>query len=142
MCTKYCILLSVELAQLLLVTVVSILTLLLVVVGFQALLILRDFRKTVKKLNNVLEDAHSVSSSIAKPIAGTGNILESFRQMKNMVDYVSSAKSTKGTKSTTHSAGSGQESTTSKEEIQTTQVFLAPKPQARVFKRNGRPLTS
>lgn len=132
-----------ELAQILLVGVVSILTLLLVVVGIQAMFILRDFRKSIKRFNNILEDAQSVSSSIAKPLSSTGNVFESFRQMKNMVDYV--AKRPEANKQKQKKIDDTQkviQTIRQDEEVSSSQVFLTSKPQARVFKRNGRPLTS
>lgn len=109
-----------DLAQLLLVVVVTVLTLLLVFVGLQSLFILRDFRKSIKKFNNILEDAKSVSSSIAKPFSVSTNIFENFRQVKDIVDYVAKRP----------------------EETPAKKIFLSSKPHGRVFKRNGRPLTS
>jgi len=43
--------------QTLLIVVVASLTLLLVIVGFQVMLIIIDLRKAIKRLNSILEDA-------------------------------------------------------------------------------------
>jgi len=56
-------------AQLLLIFVVSILTILLTVVGIEVFLILKEFKKSVEKINKILDDGGIISESIAKPIS-------------------------------------------------------------------------
>jgi hypothetical protein len=62
-------------AQVLLVTVVVILTLLLVILGIQVLLILKELKETIMKINKVLDDAGIISESVSTPIASMSSIL-------------------------------------------------------------------
>lgn len=62
-------------AQLLLFLVVIILTLLLVVLGVQVFLILKEFKNTVSKFNKVLDDAGIITESVSTPIASLSTVL-------------------------------------------------------------------
>lgn len=62
-------------AQLILLIVVVLLTLLLVLLGLQVFFILKEFRKTVSKINKVLDDTGVISESIATPIGNLSGIL-------------------------------------------------------------------
>lgn len=79
-----------EPTQILLFAVVTILTILLLVVGIQVFFILRDTKKTLDKINKVLDDAGLVSGSVAKPIFGFANFVEGLKNIKNLADFVSS----------------------------------------------------
>lgn len=71
-----------ENAQTLLVVVVVALTVLLVIVGVQVFLIMLDLRKSVKRLNSILEDA-ILGGGLIRPDKLTG-VLEMFRKSKKM----------------------------------------------------------
>lgn len=62
-------------AQILLLTVVGVLTLLLVVLGVQVFLILKEVRSTLSKANKVLDDAGVISRSISTPVSSLSTIL-------------------------------------------------------------------
>ena len=68
--------------QILLVIVVSSLTILLFVVGIQIVLVIIDLRKSVKRLNSLLEDA-VLGGGLIKPDKITG-ITEMLRKDKKM----------------------------------------------------------
>jgi len=68
--------------QKLLVIVVISLTVLLVVVGFQVVLIILDLRKAVKRLNSILEDS-ILGGGLIRPEKLTG-VLEMIRKNKKM----------------------------------------------------------
>lgn len=68
--------------QKLLTIVIISLTLLLVVVGIQVILIFIDLRKTIRRLNNILEDS-ILGGGLIKPEKLTG-ILEMFRRRKKV----------------------------------------------------------
>jgi len=59
--------------QILLIIVVSVLTAILAIIGIQVVYILRESRRSIEKFNKILEDAGTVSASIAKPIASLSN---------------------------------------------------------------------
>lgn len=55
--------------QVLLIIVITVLSVVLVFIGVQVFLILREFQQSIKKVNKMLDDAGMVSEAIAKPIA-------------------------------------------------------------------------
>lgn len=62
-------------AQILLLIVVLILTILLIVLGLQVYYILRELYKTINKINKILDDAGTISESVAQPISNLSDIL-------------------------------------------------------------------
>ncbi len=66
--------------QTLLIVVIVSLTLLLIVVGVQVLLMITDLRKSVKRLNAILEDS-VLGGGLIRPEKLTG-VLEMFRKKK------------------------------------------------------------
>ena len=63
--------------QILLITVVSLLSILLLVLGIQVFLILREVKNTISRANKVLDDAGAISQSISKPVESFSTILSS-----------------------------------------------------------------
>jgi hypothetical protein len=59
----------IDTTQVLLIVVITTLTILLTVIGVQVFFILREFKRTIEKMNKMLDDAGVISESIAKPIA-------------------------------------------------------------------------
>jgi hypothetical protein len=72
-------------AQILLVVVVLVLTVILSLVGFEVFLILKEFKKTVSKTNKILDDTGLISESVAKPIAGLSGFLTGLKDSANIV---------------------------------------------------------
>lgn len=62
-------------AQLLLFIVILVLTILLVVLGVQVYLILRDLRHTIAKANKVLDRAGEITESVSAPISSLSSII-------------------------------------------------------------------
>jgi hypothetical protein len=56
-------------AQTALFIVIIVLTVLLVVLGVQVFFILRELKKTINKVNKVLDDTGVITESVSKPIA-------------------------------------------------------------------------
>lgn len=77
-----------EPTQILLAVVVTILTGLLVFIGAQVFFILRDFQKTLKKMNKILDDAGIVSDTVVKPIIGIASFVEGIKGIKGIVDLL------------------------------------------------------
>ena len=61
-------------AQTALFLVVIILTILLVVLGVQVFFILRELRKTLEKVNLVLDDAAMITESVSKPLSSLSSL--------------------------------------------------------------------
>lgn len=78
-----------ELTQILLFSVVTILTLLLVVVGVQVFLILWRAKKTLDRLNKILDDAHILTNSVIRPITGMMSFVEGLKSLKSLVSFIS-----------------------------------------------------
>src|SRR3989344_563602 len=76
-----------EPTQILLAVIVTILTGLLVFVGVQVFLILREMQKTLQKLNKILDDAGIVTDSVVKPIIGVANFVEGMKGIKGEIPY-------------------------------------------------------
>ena len=66
-------------AQLMLIIVVVILTGLLLILGIQVYLILREFRKTIVKANKVLEEIEILTQSVAEPLSKLSSFTTSFK---------------------------------------------------------------
>lgn len=56
-------------AQILLIGVIVALSLLFIILGIQVFLILREFQKTVRKANKVLDDTSVITESISGPVS-------------------------------------------------------------------------
>jgi len=79
----------VDLTQLLLLVIIVILTTLLVVVGIQVFLLIRDLRKTLKKIDLITQEASEVSGKIKSAIS---SILEMRLNIKTFSKIVSFLK--------------------------------------------------
>lgn len=66
-------------APVILILVIVSLTLLLIVLGVQVFLILRDLRKTIAKANKVLDNTGSITESVSAPISSLSSLLMGIR---------------------------------------------------------------
>ncbi len=69
----------IDLTQVLLVVVITTLTILLSFIGIQVVFILREVRRSLEKVNKMLDDAGMITESIAHPIAGIGGMLDGLK---------------------------------------------------------------
>ncbi len=70
------------LVQLLLIAVISTLTILVSAAAFQVFQILHEFRLTLKKINRILDNTHTLSESAARPVTAVN---EFFTEVKDLV---------------------------------------------------------
>jgi hypothetical protein len=89
-------------AQILLITVVSVLTLLLVILGIQVFLILREVKNTLSKANRVLDDAGVISKSISTPVSSLSTILSGVKLGSLIASFLSDRKKPSGKKEENH----------------------------------------
>lgn len=61
-------------AQIVIILVVLILTALIVATGLQFFKILQEFRKTIQKINKMLDDSGIVTETVAKSVAGLSGV--------------------------------------------------------------------
>ncbi len=65
--------------QILLVTVVTILTIILAVIGIQVVFILQEFRRMLERTSKIMEDAGRVTEGISTSFTGVSGILAGFK---------------------------------------------------------------
>ncbi len=74
--------------QILLIIVVSVLTAILAVIGIQVVYILRESRRSIEKVNKILEDARTVSEAVTKPIVSLSNSLGSLSGLTGFFSWL------------------------------------------------------
>ena len=89
----------IDLAQGLLVAVIVVLTSLLVVIGLQVVNILKEFKKSLEKINKILDDAGVISGGVAKPISDFSDFFEGvkggFKIIELLLDFLRERKEKK-----------------------------------------------
>lgn len=86
----------IDLAQAVLVMVVTTITVLLVVIGIQVYNILKELQETIKKANKILDDAGTVSESVAKPISSLSDVLSGASGVTGLFSWLMGRKKKKG----------------------------------------------
>ena len=81
--------------QILLLIVITVLSSVLTVAGLEVIKILKEFRVSIQKLNQVLDDAHLLTSSVAKPVVGISNFISGLKSGIDVVSLLLSAKKKK-----------------------------------------------
>jgi preprotein translocase subunit YajC len=81
--------------QILLIVVVSILTVVLAIIGIQIFLILKEGRRSVEKVNKILDDAGTLSSSVTKPISSLFNSFGGFSGFSGILGWLINRKKKK-----------------------------------------------
>ncbi len=76
--------------QIILIVILAILTINLIAVGVYVILVLRDFRETVKKANEVLDNVHQVTDIVANPITTIAGIIAGVTKGVRAVRAISS----------------------------------------------------
>lgn len=66
-----------DLTQSIILSIIIVLTIFLVVLGFQVFFVLRDFRKTIFRMNKFLDDADNLVTQVKKPVETAGNLITS-----------------------------------------------------------------
>jgi hypothetical protein len=75
-----------DITQLLLVIVVTVLTVLLVVIGVQVVYILKEMRKSLEKVNAMLDDANTVTGGISRTFNGATGLIEGIKTGLSLVN--------------------------------------------------------
>ncbi|PIU33349.1 hypothetical protein COY29_05835 [Candidatus Woesebacteria bacterium CG_4_10_14_0_2_um_filter_39_14] len=74
--------------QILLIIVVSVLTAVLAVIGIQVFLILKEGKRSVEKVNKILDNAGKVSEAITKPITSLSGSLGSLSGLGGLFSWL------------------------------------------------------
>jgi len=78
--------------QLLLIAVVTVLTVLLTIIGVQVFFILKEIKRSIEKLNKMLDDAGLISESVARPIASLSNSITGVSGIAGLLGWLSQRK--------------------------------------------------
>lgn len=68
-----------ESTQILLIVVVTVLTIILTIIGIQFFFILKEFKKSLEKINKMLDDGTLVSGAFAKSVTGISGVLQGIK---------------------------------------------------------------
>jgi len=71
--------------QILLLLVVTVLTTLLTLAGFQVYFILKELRQTMKLLNQSMTDVNTITNSVAKPVAGISGFMMGLKSGSDVI---------------------------------------------------------
>lgn len=82
-------------AQVLLIVVVTTLTILLTFIGIQVFFILREVRRSIEKVNKILDDAGIMSESVVKPIASLSNSITGLSGITGLLGFLTSRRKKK-----------------------------------------------
>jgi len=82
-----------ETAQIVLVSVITVLTIVLALVGLQLVFIFRSVRSTISRVNGVLDDARNVASKFSH---STDSLSGAFVGLKAVLSLISSVQHKKG----------------------------------------------
>lgn len=75
--------------QTLLVAVITALTVLLTVIGIQVVQILKEVRKTLEKVNSVLDESGRIVTSISQPLEGASDFIRGLKKGANIINLLS-----------------------------------------------------
>lgn len=79
-------------AQILLFSVVGILTVLLVVLGIQVFFILKELRSTLSKANRVLTGAETITEAISRPVESLSTVMSTVKLGSLLASFLSKKK--------------------------------------------------
>jgi len=75
--------------QILLTVVISVLTVLLTIIGLAVYQILREFKKSIEKINLILDDTRRMTSAVAQPVEDASEFIHGVKKGVNFLKSVS-----------------------------------------------------
>lgn len=72
-----------------LIFILAVLTVNLIAVGIYVILVLKDFRETIKKANSVLDNVHEVTNMVANPITSLAGVIAGVTQGVRAIKSIS-----------------------------------------------------
>lgn len=78
--------------QILLVSIVAILTILLVVIGVQLFYLLRELRVLIKKINNIVDDAEGLTKIVSSSFSSLSGFGAGLKAAANLVSLIRKKK--------------------------------------------------
>lgn len=83
-----------DVTQSVILSVIIVLSIFLVIIGVQAFFVLKDLRKTLKKMDSLIEDSQDLIVNIKKPIESASNVFTAVTTGAGIAHFVK--KLTKG----------------------------------------------
>ncbi len=68
-----------DITQIIIIVSLILITLVVVVSGIYLIRIFKEFKTTIDKTNNILDDAHLITSSVAKPVSSISEFVMGFK---------------------------------------------------------------
>lgn len=81
-----------DLTQIVLLSVIIVLSIFLVVLGIQVFFVLKDLRLTLKRMNVLFNDANQLVEEVKKPIAKAGGIITALSAGAGIVNLLKKVK--------------------------------------------------
>lgn len=81
-----------DVTQILLIIVIAVLTVLMVFIGVQVIYILQEFRRSMTKVNKMLDDAGQVTGSVSNTVTGAAGMMEGLKTGLSLVSYFGKKK--------------------------------------------------
>ena len=81
--------------QAVLLFVIVLLTVLLMILGVQVFFILKNFRKTVDHLNNVLENTESITESVSQPASMVSDFITNTKSLSVIARLLKASRKSK-----------------------------------------------
>lgn len=78
----------IDTVQAVLLLVIGLLTILLIVLGIQVFLILRDVRASISKANRILDNAEVISESVSQPVTFISSLLSGSQSLSNLTSII------------------------------------------------------
>ena len=85
-----------DITQVLLVAVITVLTTILTIIGIQVVHILKEFRKTIQTINQMLADAEKVTSEISGSLVELAGVTSGIKTVLGFFNLFSKKKELKG----------------------------------------------
>lgn len=78
--------------QAIILSVIIVLTVFLIIIGFQLFFVLKELRLTLKKTNRILDDTQDFVTQIKKPIESANNIIAAVTTGAGIAHFLKKAK--------------------------------------------------
>lgn len=86
----------IDTVQAVLLFVIILLTILFIVLGVQVFYILRDFRQTIRRTNNILEDVENTSDTVSNFLSSFTNMFGGVSNLGSVAKIISMFRKKKG----------------------------------------------
>lgn len=84
-----------DLTQIVLLSIIIVLAIFLVILGVQLFFVLRDFRRSLKRMNHFFDEANQLVDEVKKPIAKAGTLVTALTTGAGVVNLLKSFKERK-----------------------------------------------